>query len=345
MPRSFPGKMSRYFGAVAALILVTVTFAARVRSDTHREFELRLERSVFLPGLLTSSSIVVAEDETIFAVDRKAATIYVYSADGALVDSIGRPGNGPGELRSPRSLAVNDSLVVTGNAGGAFTLFRRDGRTRNSFVAQSLRHQSSKILFVGGKLMIGGFQDEGPNPRGDMIHLFDVEGNRQASLFPLSGLEVEATGPRIVGVSMCDAGSGSFGAVQASEYRLIRFAKDLSAVEDSIILRPEYFRPRVSWDASGSGGAPPIPDFDLINGLFCLPDGLLGVQVMTPRFLLSPLMHLDIIDPVGKRLVATITTDSLSFEGMDSKQRLIRKEPAVDDEYGTTLEYYRLIQR
>jgi len=79
---------------------------------------------------LSERDLAVDPQNRVLVIDRAASRIAVLDADGALTDSWGRAGAGPGELQFPLSVAVApDSTVHVFDSGkNRFVTFRSDGR-------------------------------------------------------------------------------------------------------------------------------------------------------------------------------------------------------------------------
>lgn len=94
---------------------------------------LRMEQELSLGGqtgpeeaLLSSiRGVVVDEKERIFILDSEEAMIKVYDFQGNYVQTIGRPGQGPGELDSPLRLDLFDKTLMVVEASRRLSFFRR----------------------------------------------------------------------------------------------------------------------------------------------------------------------------------------------------------------------------
>lgn len=66
--------------------------------------------------------------EAAYVLDGQAGTIYRYSRAGVLTNTIGSPGDGPGELRQPVAItAIGDTLLVADRRRGRVVVFQGDG--------------------------------------------------------------------------------------------------------------------------------------------------------------------------------------------------------------------------
>lgn len=85
---------------------------------------------VVLPDSFARPDGVAVSDEAIFVSDIATQHVLRLNAEGVLQGMYGRAGSGPGELRNPAGIAVNDSLLAVVDLGnGRISLFaRRTGR-------------------------------------------------------------------------------------------------------------------------------------------------------------------------------------------------------------------------
>lgn len=128
--------------------------------------------------------------------DLQAREVLVFRPDGALDQRWGRPGDGPGEIRSLDDLAVlHDSLVALTNvAAHRHEIYRLDGTYVRTVRAPTRDHFSfgstidgSSIWLADGSMVFGPIlerTDAGPGPQ--IVHgewyTFDGDGGLQGSL-------------------------------------------------------------------------------------------------------------------------------------------------------------------
>ncbi len=101
-----------------------------------REF-LTLKRDLVIPdrktgddGLLTRiNSLHVDDKGTIYVLDSKEAKVSIFKADGSLIRSIGKAGQGPGELQDPMfmSLRKDGTIAVFGEGNRRLVAFSPEG--------------------------------------------------------------------------------------------------------------------------------------------------------------------------------------------------------------------------
>ncbi len=74
-------------------------------------------------------SIAVADDGTIYVLDSQGPELRAYGADGRYLRTIGRPGEGPGELKAPGAIALlsDQRLVVRDPGNGRIQAYGPDG--------------------------------------------------------------------------------------------------------------------------------------------------------------------------------------------------------------------------
>ena len=73
------------------------------------------------------TSLAIADDGTIYAMQKKPATVLVFGPDGKFLRTIGREGDGPGELRSGVIGVRSNLLMVQDWSARRFTIFRTNG--------------------------------------------------------------------------------------------------------------------------------------------------------------------------------------------------------------------------
>ena len=82
---------------------------------------------VFEP--LLRSDVAVAKDGHVFILDFKAATVSHYDANGELLNTIGKKGNGPGEFNFPGNVFIWDGYVyLEDRANSTVSRFERNGK-------------------------------------------------------------------------------------------------------------------------------------------------------------------------------------------------------------------------
>jgi hypothetical protein len=101
----------------------------------------------------------------VYVSDWAANHIKVFDQDGKFLRTIGRPGNGPGDLSGPAALDVSgDRLVVWESMNGRFTILKLDG----TFVKTAPRLQGSRADLYALKALPDGrfvaFLDKGLPP-------------------------------------------------------------------------------------------------------------------------------------------------------------------------------------
>jgi hypothetical protein len=112
-------------------------------SDTNG-WTLVLERTIHPaagnPGeLMQPGSVVVSSAGDVFVLDRKPAVIKHFAADGHLVGTIGRQGQGPGEFGDYGILyIVNDTLVHQDAGQSRASVFATDGRFLSSWISEPI---------------------------------------------------------------------------------------------------------------------------------------------------------------------------------------------------------------
>lgn len=102
------------------------------------------------------SALAELPDRSLLVLDRQAATIRHYDAEGHHLRDIGRAGEGPGEFDTPSALAVlsDGRIAVLDGGGGRTLLFHPDGTAAGSIpippaiFASELRQDENDHLFI-----------------------------------------------------------------------------------------------------------------------------------------------------------------------------------------------------
>ncbi len=136
------------------------------------------------------SGLAFGEDGTLFMLDRDAGHIVVISPTGEFVRTIGRQGQGPGELTSPLGLALlpGDQVVVFDFSRQGFQVFGTDGEFIESVTLNPedglpggviLPTPDGRVATHGGiRLSFEGGLGGGDEPPGRPIETFGMDGSR-----------------------------------------------------------------------------------------------------------------------------------------------------------------------
>lgn len=118
------------------------------------------------------TSLAIADDGTIYAMQKKPATVLVFGPDGKFLRTIGREGDGPGELRSGVIGVRGDLLVVQDWEASRLTVFRTNGTVVRTVPSLCCHHGAS--LHIDG---LGRAWVPGPIPRRGSVYLrIDIRG-------------------------------------------------------------------------------------------------------------------------------------------------------------------------
>lgn len=93
-------------------------------------------------------------DSTIWVLDEYGPHVRRFNLRGDLIGSFGRTGDGPLELRHPRSLAVKDSLIAVADQSG-LSLFRPDGRAYRTHLGMPVVIEAVGVGCDGSWLVAG----------------------------------------------------------------------------------------------------------------------------------------------------------------------------------------------
>lgn len=98
------------------------------------------------------ADVAAADDGRIYVADNQAAHVKVLSPDGALRDTVGSRGEGPGEFRHPLKLALarGDSLYVLDGADGRVHVFTPGLAFERVFLARTDRGSPINMMIPDG---------------------------------------------------------------------------------------------------------------------------------------------------------------------------------------------------
>lgn len=152
------------------------------------------------PGLEFSGamlSVARAQDGGTLVLDPLHSVVVHVPPDGS-VHSFGGPGRGPGELRAPVAMLVQDdgTIVIASAFAGRYTVYEADGRFRGT-KSRPIR-ATVKNQFALGAAGAGRLIDQAPLPEGG-VDIVAVEEGRSTSLlridFPSLPPGVDALAP------------------------------------------------------------------------------------------------------------------------------------------------------
>ena len=123
--------------------------------------------------------IAVGEDERIYILDSKEAHIKVFGKDGKYLKTIGRPGQGPGELSRPDTISVNQNELMVHEMSRLY-FFSLNGEFLINVSTKGVWTLRAMIDSKGNILVIEGFLDP-KNPR-YMFKKFDSKMNLVAEI-------------------------------------------------------------------------------------------------------------------------------------------------------------------
>jgi len=181
------------------------------------------------------AAVALDADGRIYVADRSDSQIRVYSSDGALVQAIGREGQGPGEFRVPVDLGFGDdgALWVRDLTRIQKLTTRAEGAVPDSLV---LTH------------MLTGYASSSRAAAGDSLYY------SPAYFFPLSGGShyfYEVFGPRGVIDTLIVPAFANLERVRRAAYRVGRVSREEGQLIATMNLAP--FEARPVWKVTASG--------------------------------------------------------------------------------------------
>jgi len=272
--------------------------------------------------------VVATSDDRYFTTSRAGPQILEWGSDGTYVRSVGRAGEGPGEL-SPRGapklfLDDQDSLFVL-DGSTRWSVFDPGLTYVRSFLGSRTTGQTSAIHFVPGRgILSTACLPAGGEPAGRPFHWTDRDGRLEYSFgeyrVPPPPRPVQASAMTEDGFWVTPPSAGRLGLVL--EHWTYEGEKTRTLERRVSWLPPDGYEARP--------GEPPLPEFERIH---IDPDGLLWVTlaVRDPRWrettpserskLASQLYdgRLEVIDPRAGVVVA-----SYRYDGPDEEPSPIR---------------------
>ena len=105
----------------------------------------------------------VSEDERLYILDSKEAHVKVFNKDGKHLMTIGRLGQGPGELNRPMMISLNQRELMV-HEFGRLSLFSHDGRFMRHVSEKEVLSFNARIDSQGSIVLTEGIRDP-DNPR------------------------------------------------------------------------------------------------------------------------------------------------------------------------------------
>lgn len=121
-------------------------------------------------------------------VDQMLGNVKVFDGAGRLVRTIGRRGEGPGELGSPIDAAEleDGSLAVLDYGNGRVSIFDADGDVLDEWSTPAGRFRSMEVTH-DDRIVLGGYlAEEATSPDARAVHIFSTDGQLERSLRPRS---------------------------------------------------------------------------------------------------------------------------------------------------------------
>ncbi|MEM6645049.1 MAG: BF3164 family lipoprotein [Bacteroidota bacterium] len=155
-----------------------------------------------LDSLLAPRGFTIADDGLIYGLDHQQHRVWVYNAEGDLVDSFGSEGRGPGEFMSPMRIAVSDTMVYVTERSARVHMYRRDGQHVETIMATGVLHMSSSFHTVGDSVfVVNGYRDESLID-GTLVHVMNREG--EVNSYGPVNENSKAQGVSVLFGNMCD---------------------------------------------------------------------------------------------------------------------------------------------
>jgi hypothetical protein len=126
--------------------------------------------------LMDPICIRAGDDGRIFVLDRKAIQIKLYGPDGRFLKTIGKPGQGPGEMNGPRdfSITAGQELLVNDDRGRRILFFSLNGEFKKAIPRKDTFAFENPLLNAGGRIIAGASL----MVEGEFVHELAIYGPR-----------------------------------------------------------------------------------------------------------------------------------------------------------------------
>ena len=251
-------KSARIISYFASTVLVVLALSCSNTRASRKEADFRPFDSVFTKVRDIAIAEVDPHSVLAFAKDSKGA-IYVsdgrrkiitkFDSNGRLLNTVGEPGNRPGQFIVPWSIACDEynNLYVLDIKTGRLNIFNEAGMFRNSFVV-SLFGFAGVALKAGpkGNLFIGGVQPD--KPGSPLLYKISDSGQLERSFFPRDS-RVEKLHLHIVGgVDMGLDALGNIYAIQPISPKVSVFSVDGEFIR-AFGQEPAFYQPPFKFPA------------------------------------------------------------------------------------------------
>ncbi|HEA26321.1 MAG TPA: 6-bladed beta-propeller, partial [Ectothiorhodospiraceae bacterium] len=125
MPNSY--RMNLILSALL-LLLANTLVAAEGDVSMHSQFQVK-RHLVLSAGMDQPSDLAIADDNRIYVLDGLQSRVVVFEGSGKVRTTFGNAGSGPGQLRLPMGIAIEDrQLYVADSGNNRIAIFDISGR-------------------------------------------------------------------------------------------------------------------------------------------------------------------------------------------------------------------------
>ncbi len=150
------------------------------------------------------AGVITLRDRRILLLDGKAGLLSLFSPEGALLDAEGRIGDGPGEFRNPKLVAVRrDSVLVLDTMLRRISVFALGSGGLTFARTFGIAGWPADACLMGERLFLLAYSD------GTILHEYSLDGTLLRSFGGPVGLDLPITrGGTIRGRLVCDGDQG-----------------------------------------------------------------------------------------------------------------------------------------
>lgn len=288
-------------------------------------------------SILFADHVKVSPDRRIHIVDRQNNRIHVFDYKGKWIRSFGKRGQGPGELRSPSSLAFgNDGLLYVGDAGNQrIAVWDTSGNFVKTIL---LEHGISDLHLLGSDLILIFTMGS------HLVNVYDHDGNFLNSFGEWRDLVEYFTSKYrtpIIGGSFSLDSENNIYFVHVGAYRIRKYSISGELVTE-FGRQADFYKPP---------GKPPteiaphaLQEWDLswtpVSRIIVLKEGFVIVQIKTPNRDAEFSSRLDFYDRNGAFINSGINSmyylAHQDFDGhiyfvetLESKEKIEIKNPVL----------------
>jgi hypothetical protein len=191
------------------------------------------------------------DGDRLYIADALDCAVKIFSTQGRYLESVGRKGQGPGELSFPSGVCVSGgTIAVADKLNSRIQIFNREGKAAGGF---KLPFAPDRILALDGERFLVTSNPTGRRAGERLLHIYDREGG-----IVWEGLEARTSSDPIKDafanmILVCGGTGGDFYVIFRSGERTIRRYEALGDLAGAIDVDPSYAFRNVETPDAGRG--------------------------------------------------------------------------------------------